>query len=173
MGQEIAVTPLQLITAFCAILNDGVLLRPRVVRAVLSADGEVMEEHVGPGPVRRVLPIETARYLSKEVLAAVVNGGSGRRAALPNYQVVGKTGTAQVPYEDRRGYEPEAYVASFMGAAPADDPRVGVLVMIRKPDPRLGYYGGVVSAPAVRQILAETLAYLQVPPQTVGAGSQT
>ena len=173
MGQEIAVTPLQLVTAFCAILNDGVLLRPRVVRALLSAEGEVVEEFVGPGPVRRVLPIETARYLSKEVLAAVVNDGSGRRAALPDYQVVGKTGTAQVPYEDRRGYEPEAYVASFMGAAPADDPRVAVLVMIRKPNPRLGYYGGVVSAPAVREILAETLAYLQVPPQAKSAGPQT
>ena len=80
------------------------------------------DAHQRPEPVRRVLPIEAARYLSKEVLVAVVNGGSGRRAALPNYQVVGKTGTAQVPYEDRRGYEPEAYLASFMGAAPADDP---------------------------------------------------
>lgn len=172
MGQEIAVTPLQLITAFCAILNDGVSLRPRVLRALLSPEGTVVEEFVGPQPVRRVLPIETARYLSQEVLVAVVNGGSGRRAALPNYQVLGKTGTAQVPYEDRRGYEPEAYLASFVGAAPAEDPRLAVLVMINRPNPRLGYYGSVVSAPAVREILAETLAYLQVPPQTNGAASQ-
>jgi len=173
MGQEIAVTPLQLIAAFCAILNDGVLLRPRVVRALLSPEGKVLQEFAGPDPVRRVLPTETARYFSQEVLVAVVNDGSGRRAALPAYQVVGKTGTAQLPYEDRRGYEPDAYVASFVGAAPAEDPRVAVLVMIRKPNRSMGYYGGVVSAPVVREILAQTLAYLQVPPRTESAAPGT
>jgi cell division protein FtsI (penicillin-binding protein 3) len=163
MGQEIAVTPLQLIAAFSAILNDGVYLRPRMVRALLSPDGEVVQEFAGPQPVRRVLPIETARYMSREVLVSVVNDASGRRAALPNYQVLGKTGTAQVPYEGRRGYEPGAYLASFIGAAPADDPRVVVLIMIEKPNPGLGYYGSVVAAPGVREVLAATLAYLQVP----------
>jgi len=166
MGQEIAVTPLQLITAFCAIINDGVLLRPRLIRAFLSPDGRVLEEFTGPDPARRVLPTEVAGYLSQQVLVKVVNGGTGRRAALAEYQVLGKTGTAQVPYEDRRGYEPDAYLGSFLGAAPAEDPRVAVLVMIKRPNPRLGYYGGVIAAPAVREILAEALAYLQVPATT-------
>jgi cell division protein FtsI (penicillin-binding protein 3) len=164
MGHEIAVTPLQLITAFCAIINDGVLLRPRVVRALLTAEGEVLEEFTGPDPVRRVLPTHIARYMTGEVLVAVVNEGSGRRARLPDCQVLGKTGTAQVPREDRRGYEPETYLSSFVGAAPAENPRTAALVMVKKPDPRLGYYGSVVSAPAVREILAGTLAYRQVPP---------
>jgi cell division protein FtsI/penicillin-binding protein 2 len=164
MGHEISVTPLQLITAFCAIVNDGVLLRPRLIRAFLSPDGHVLEEFEGPDAVRRALPTDVARYFSQQVLVQVVNGGSGRRAALSGYQVLGKTGTAQLPYRDRRGYEPDAYLSSFLGAAPAEDPRVAVLVMIERPDPQLGYYGSVVSAPAVREILADALAYLQVPP---------
>ena len=166
MGQEIAVTPLQLITAFCAIINDGVLLRPRMIRAFLSPDGRVLEEFTGPDPARRVLPTEVAGYLSRQVLVKVVTDGTGRRAALAEYQVLGKTGTAQVPHEDRRGYEPDAYLGAVLGAAPAEDPRVAVLVMIKKPNPRLGYYCATVAAPAVREILAETLAYLQVPPTT-------
>ena len=166
MGHEIAVTPLQLINAFCAIINDGVVLRPRVIRAFLSPDGRVMEEYRGPDPVRRALPSAVARYLSREVLVGVVAAGSGRRAALPGYQVLGKTGTAQVPYADRRGYEPDAYIGSFLGAAPAEDPRLAVLIMIKKPNPRLGYYGSLVAAPVVGEILAEALAYLQVPSAT-------
>ncbi|MHC4233629.1 MAG: peptidoglycan D,D-transpeptidase FtsI family protein [Planctomycetota bacterium] len=166
MGHEISVTPLQLIAAFCAIVNDGVLLRPRMIRAFLSPDGRVLEEFEGPDAVRRALPTDVARYFSQQVLVQVVNEGSGRRAALPGYQVLGKTGTAQLPYRDRRGYEPDAYLSSFLGAAPAEDPRVAVLVMIEKPDPQLGYYGSVVAAPAVREILADTLAYLQVPPSS-------
>ncbi|MCP4248654.1 MAG: penicillin-binding protein 2 [bacterium] len=165
MGHEIAVTPLQLITAFCAIANDGILLRPRAVRAYLRPDGTVDREFTGPEPVRRVLPEATARYLVNDVLVKVVEDGGGHRAALPGYRVFGKTGTAQVPYEDRRGYEPGAYLGSFVGAAPLEDPQVVALVMIRKPNPRLGYYGGQISAPAVRDILDRTLAYLQVPPR--------
>ncbi|MCH7814585.1 MAG: penicillin-binding protein 2, partial [Planctomycetes bacterium] len=166
MGHELAVTPLQLITAFCAMVNDGVLLRPRVVRAYLRPDGTVDREFTGPDPVRRVLPKATARYLVNEVLVKVVEEGGGHRAALAGYRVFGKTGTAQVPYDDRRGYEPGAYLGSFIGAAPLENPRVVVLVMIKKPNPRLGYYGGVVSAPVVGDILGRTLAYLQVPPST-------
>ncbi len=148
-----------------AIINDGVLLKPRLVRARLAADGTVVEDYCGPEPVRRVLPIETARYFARDVLVGVVNGtGSARNAAIAGYQVLGKTGTAQVACQDRRGYEPNAYLSSFMGAAPARDPSVAVVVMIRKPNPHKGYYGGVVSAPVVGDVLAATLAYLQVPP---------
>ena len=164
MGQELAVTPIQLITALAAIANDGVLLRPRVVRAVLSAEGDVVEEFKGPVPVRRVLPTEVARYFAREVLARVVNDGGGKDAAVPGYQVFGKTGTAQVPRVGRRGYEPGAYLSSFMGAVPTEEPRVAALIMIKKPNPSTGYYGSIVSAPAVGRILADVLAYLEVPP---------
>jgi len=174
MGHEVAVTPMQLIAAFCAILNDGVYLRPRVVRARLSPEGEVLEEFTGPEPIRRVLSSATAQRFARDVLVRVVNEGTGKRAALRGYQVLGKTGTAQVPYKNRRGYEPDAYVGSFIGAAPAEDPRVAVLVMVHHPNARKGYYGGTVAAPAAREILAGTLAYMQVPPRGVmTAGIET
>lgn len=166
MGHEVAVTPLQLVTAFSAILNDGVLLRPRLIRALLAEDGSVQQEFVGPEPVRRVLPTQTARRFARDVLVRVVNEGTGKRARLQAYQVLGKTGTAQMPYKDRRGYEPDAYVGTFIGAAPAHDPQVAVVVMVKKPNARKGYYGGTVAAPAVRAVIADTLAYLQVPPDT-------
>jgi len=162
-GQEIAVTPLQLLTAFCAIVNDGVLVRPRIVRAVVSPAGKLLEDRTAPSVAGRVLPSRVARTIAK-ILADVVDHGTGRRAALAGYRVLGKTGTAQIPYRSRPGYEPDAYLSSFLGAAPAENPRIAVLVMIRRPRPELGYYGGTVAAPTVGRILAATLAYLRVPP---------
>jgi cell division protein FtsI/penicillin-binding protein 2 len=162
---ELAATPLQLVTAFCAILNDGKLLKPRLVRAVLAGDGTELERFDEPELVREVIPGDVARLMTREIMAAVVaEGTSAAQAKLDDYIVVGKTGTAQVPHPDRRGYEPDAYLSSFMGAAPRDDPRLAVLVMIRKPNPRKGYYGGLVSAPVVREVLKKSLPYLHVPP---------
>jgi cell division protein FtsI (penicillin-binding protein 3) len=167
-GYEVGVTPLQLIAAFSAILNDGVLMKPRLVRALLGPDGEIVESFDAPQVAGRATPSDIARYMTEELLVSVVeNGGSGRRARLASYQVLGKTGTAKLSLPDRGGYEPGAYLSTFMGSAPAADPQVAVLVMIRRPDAALGYYGSVVSAPAVRDILAETLAYLEVPPDAV------
>jgi len=77
---------------------------------------------------------------------------------------MGKTGTAQVPRKDRRGYEAGAYLGSFVAAAPASDPVVAALVMIRKPNAHKAYYGGTVAAPAVKAILEQVLPYLNVPP---------
>jgi cell division protein FtsI (penicillin-binding protein 3) len=167
MGQEIAITPLQLATAFCAMVNGGRLLRPYLVRALLNPEGEVVDEFTGPHLVRRVLPQNLAEYMRTVVLAGVVERGGGRRAALRDWQMVGKTGTAELAFEDRRGYEPGAYIGSFIGAAPAEDPRAVVLVMIHRPNPELGYYGGTVAGPAVARIMEQTLAYLQVPASPV------
>ena len=83
---------------------------------------------------------------------------------MPGCKVLGKTGTSKLSFTDKIGYEEGAYLSSFIAAAPARDPRVAVLVMVRRPDAKLGYYGSKVSAPAVGEILAGTLAYLQVPP---------
>ncbi|UCE61258.1 MAG: penicillin-binding protein 2 [Phycisphaerales bacterium] len=165
-GYEVAVTPLQLATAFSAMVNDGVLLKPRLVRRLLGPNGEVVESFDSPEIVRRVLATEVARFMAKEVLVAVVEdvSGSGRRAKLDDFTVLGKTGTAKLPYSDRSGYEPGAYLATFMGAAPVEDPQLVAVVMVRRPNAKIGYYGGVVSAPAVGEILEATLAYLEVPP---------
>ncbi len=165
MGQEIAVTPLQLITAFCALANDGWLLRPRIVRGVVDADGHVRQDRSRPEPLRRVVSTRTARRLRREALAEVVRSGTGRQAALSDYDVFGKTGTAQIARSDGRGYEPGAFVASFVGGAPVDDPRLVVLVSIYRPTTGGSHYGGTVAAPTVAAILDETLPYLGVEPR--------
>ncbi len=164
IGYEIAVTPLQLITAFAAIVNEGLWVQPRLVKALLRADGEIIRQAAAPRMMRRVASTETARYVAGELLVSVVENGSARRARVGPYKVLGKTGTAKLPYGDRRGYEPGAYLSTFVGAAPADYPKVVVLIMVRRPDAALGYYGSTVAAPAAGKIMAATLAYLDVPP---------
>ena len=164
MGQEVAVTPLQLATAFCAIVNGGRAVVPRVVRAIIDPRGEVVEDFSGAQNGRQVIPPDVAEYMTKTVLVGVVNEGTGLRARLPNYQVLGKTGTAQIARPGGGGYQPDAYTSSFVAAAPASDPQVVVLIMVRRPQRSIAYYGGTVAAPAVREVLARTLAYLEIPP---------
>jgi stage V sporulation protein D (sporulation-specific penicillin-binding protein) len=164
MGQELAVTPLQLIAAFNAIANDGILLRPRIIAEVLDPEGQVVQAQEEPQQARRVISPDVAQLMLRRILRETVIEGSGQAANLDRWQVAGKTGTAQIPYEDRRGYEPGAYLSSFIATAPVSDPRVTVLIMIRKPNPRLGYYGRKVAVPAVGRILEFALNYLDVPP---------
>ena len=99
-------------------------------------------------------------------MARVVNEGTGKRAQLENWQVFGKTGTANIARSDTRGYSDSEYVASFVAGAPAEDPAAVVLVSIRKPNRRLGkgYTGGVVASPVAAKILEKTLNYLGVKP---------
>jgi cell division protein FtsI/penicillin-binding protein 2 len=163
MGHEIAVTPIQLATAFSALVNGGRLIQPRVVSAVVDQEGEVVEDR--SKVIDRGQVIEpTVAQMMREILVKTVNEGTGRAAGLDRWQVMGKTGTAQVPRADRRGYEPDAYLSSFCAAAPASDPAVTVLVMIRKPKKSIAYYGAQVSAPVVKAIMEETLQYLNIPP---------
>jgi len=109
-------------------------------------------------------------------MTAVVNEktGTGARARLDKWEVFGKTGTGQLAAPGSKGYIPNAYTASFIGGAPADDPRVVVLVSIRKPNVKLrkGYTGGTVAAPVAGAILEKTLTYLGVPPQSPDARRQ-
>jgi len=163
MGQEVAVTPLQLACGFSTLLNGGVRLRPRVVRGVGGPDGSIEQDFSAPVVVGRVVSESVAKKMGEDILVRVVTEGTGKKAALAGYRVAGKTGTAQMPYRDRGGYEPDAYVSSFVGAAPADHARALVYLAIIRPKKKLGYYGGTVAAPAVREILAKTLAYLNVP----------
>ncbi len=168
IGQEIAATPIQVVTAFSAFCNDGLLLRPRIVRGVIGPDGETAADYSEPVVVRRVLSAETVAAFRDAALVEVVQAGTGKKAQLADYQVFGKTGTAQIARLGGGGYVPGAYVASFVGGAPAADPRIAVLVSIYKPRGK-SYYGGTVAAPVVREIIAETLAYMQVSPRPVDA----
>ncbi|MBP7933624.1 MAG: penicillin-binding protein 2 [Phycisphaerae bacterium] len=164
MGQEIAITPMQLATAFCSLVNGGRLLMPRVVSAVLDHDGNVFEDRTAAQGRGQALNPATAAVM-KSLLAKVVNEGTGKPAQLVQWQVMGKTGTAQIPKFGHKGYEPNAYLASFIAAAPETDPAVVVLITVRKPDRSIGYYGGTVSAPPVKAVLEMVLPYLGIPPE--------
>jgi cell division protein FtsI (penicillin-binding protein 3) len=160
LGQEISVTPVQFTAAFAAIANGGNLLRPHVVRALRSADGKPPRE-VEPVVVRRVLSEQTARTLL-EMLTSTVEEGTGKEAALPEYAVSGKTGTAQKVEPTTGKYSHRKIVASFVGAVPAEAPRLVILVAIDEPE--ILRWGGSVAAPAFREIARDALKYLRVPP---------
>ncbi|RMF73695.1 MAG: penicillin-binding protein 2 [Planctomycetota bacterium] len=164
IGQELAVTPLQVAAAFAVFCNDGVLMRPRFVRGLVGPDGATVEDYSRPVAIRRVLEADVAREFRLRALVDTVNNGTGKRAQLDKWQVFGKTGTAQVAAPDGRGYIPRAYVGSFVAGAPAADPRLTVVVTLYRPNPSRAYYGGTVAAPTAAAILADALEYLHVPP---------
>ncbi len=159
-GQGVAVTPIQLITAASAIANEGMLMEPRIALALKDQEGNTIHEF-GPKLRRQVISPQTART-TMQILETVVSEGTGSNAYIPGFRVAGKTGTAQKVVDGR--YVQGKYVASFLGIAPADDPRVVVLVVIDEPDPA-NYYGGQIAAPVVGNILSDTLRYLKVQPR--------
>lgn len=155
-GQGIAVTPLQVVQAYSAIANGGELVRPRVVRAVIS-EGSVRE--IEPVVARRVISEETAAQLSR-MMQAVVDGVGGHPAQTPGWPVAGKSGTTDVLLDGE--YSEDTSLASFAGFAPVSDPRVVVLVRIDRP--RGETFGGIVAAPVFSEIIERSLPYLAVPP---------
>jgi stage V sporulation protein D len=160
IGQSIAVTPIQLINAAAAVANGGQLLRPQIVREVRDKDGNTLRPFA-PDPVARVIDGKTAET-AKGILEKVVEEGTGRNAYVEGFRIAGKTGTAQKVGEG--GYAPGRYVASFVGFAPADKPRVVLLVVIDEP---VGpYYGGLIAAPVFGAVIRDILQYLQVAPQS-------
>jgi cell division protein FtsI/penicillin-binding protein 2 len=164
-GQEISVTAIQLVQAFCILANGGHLVRPYLIRAVVDNDGTMHKARNCAPPIGYIVMPDVARWIVTEALVGVVNEGTGRRAKLENWQVFGKTGTAQLARTDGRGYAEDAYVASFVAGGPARDPKAIVLVSIRKPKVSLGkgYTGGTVAAPVAAAILKKTLNYLEGP----------
>jgi cell division protein FtsI (penicillin-binding protein 3) len=157
-GQEIAVTPLQLITAVAAVANGGVRVAPRVVDRVIDARQSVVYRPTRVEP-QRVMSEKTAAVLN-EILKAVVARGTGQGAALVEHVVAGKTGTAQK--SDGHGYSPDNVVASFVGYVPADRPRLVILAVVD--EPRGSQFGGTVAAPVFREVAESTLRYLGVQP---------
>jgi cell division protein FtsI/penicillin-binding protein 2 len=168
-GQEVSVTSLQMLRAFCMLANGGRVVWPHIVRALVTADGTVVDMRPSQLHVGYVIKPEVAHWLVTQAMVSVVNekAGTGYKARLDKWQVFGKTGTGQVAVPGSKGYLPNAYTASFIGGAPADDPKIVVLVSIRRPNTKLkkGYTGGSVAAPVAGVILEKTLTYLGVPPQ--------
>jgi cell division protein FtsI/penicillin-binding protein 2 len=167
-GQEICVTGMQLIRAFCILANGGRLVQPFLVRAIVDNEGNITELKRPPSPVGYIIKNEVAKWIVTNAMTGVVNevGGTGKRAQLEKWEVFGKTGTANIAKSDGRGYSDRDYMASFIAGAPADDPAIVVLVSVRKPNRSLGkgYTGGVVAAPVAKRIIEKTLNYLGCPP---------
>lgn len=159
MGQEIGVTPLQMVSAVSAIANDGVLMKPYVVSGVSDQKGQLVKE-VLPQVRRRVVSPATARTLTT-ILEGVVASGTGTKAAIPGFRVAGKTGTAQKVDPRTGAYSSVLSVGSFVGFVPADAPRLAMIVVIDEPQGEA--WGGVVAAPVFRRVGEQVLTYLGVP----------
>ena len=161
-GQGISTTPIQMVMAYAAIANGGLLMRPYVVRRVVSARGEVLME-AQPQVVRRVVPAKTAQLLATMLKDVTNEGGTGVMANIEGFEVAGKTGTAQKADLIHGGYSARKRVASFIGFVPADNPRFVMLVLIDEPETNV--YGGVVAAPTFRNIARGALRHLLVAPR--------
>jgi len=159
-GQGISVTPLQLLVAASALATHGLAVHPHLVEVVRDPAGHVVATPGDAAPYRVI-----AAPVADQVLAmmrAVVQSGTGAKAQVEGYAVAGKTGTAQRP-SPAGGYEPGAYVASFVGVVPAEAPRLAILVIVNGPHGQ--HYGGDVAAPVFREVARQVLWYLRVPPK--------
>ncbi len=153
MGQEIAVTPLQLITAHAAIANGGLLTAPTLLRHGNGSAAEQQLLHPGHQLPNRVLAPATAAWLTAEPMRQVVERGTARAVRVPDMSIFGKTGTAQKLDEQTGRYAADAWVLSFVCGTPAEDPRLLTLVMVDAPSTPGSHFGGTVAAPAAVNIL--------------------
>lgn len=161
IGQSFAVTAIQLASAYQAIANDGVRMRPYIIDRVVDADGiELMKTE--PREAGRPISAKTARTMRKMMLGVAAPGGTASRAAISGYSVAGKTGTAQKS-AGRKGYVPGLFRATFCGMAPASDPEIVVLVTLDFDERRRFHQGGNSSGPVFRRIATKALRLLMVP----------
>ena len=158
-GQSVAVTPLQLVMAANAAVNGGKLMKPYLVSEVLDGEGEVLQRF-HPTVVSTPISPDTSQTV-RTLLERVVSEGGGKNAAIAGYRIGGKTGTAQV-YKDGAIVR-DVHIGSFYGFAPADDPQFSVLVVVKEARVPVDY-GGTTAAPFARQIMQDTLQYLQIAP---------
>ncbi len=161
MGYEVSVTALQMVMAYGAIANGGLLLEPKIIAGMMDDDSR-MQRLDEPKVVRRVISTSVARTLTS-MLENVVNGGSGKEASIENVSIAGKTGTAHKPLTHGLGYAASDYNSSFIGFFPAEKPRYVVFVLLE--NPRTTYWGGMVAAPTFRRI---TQRLLNIMPQDEG-----
>lgn len=159
-GQGVSVTPIQQITAVAAAINGGKLFKPHVAKQWIQPETGMVLEDVQPELVRQVISPETSKQV-REALESVVAQGTGGGAFLDGYRVGGKTGTAQKVVNGR--YSASEHIVSFIGFAPADDPKLIVYVAVDNPQGI--QFGGVVAAPIVRNIMADALPHLGVEPR--------
>ena len=159
-GQSISVTPIQLITAVCSIVNDGNRMEPRLVKAYTDNKGNITKE-IEPVKVNQVISKETSEQM-REIMESVVTEGGGKIAYLPGYRLGGKTGTAQKVING--SYAQGHYVCSFVGMAPADDPQIVVLAIVDEPTGVM-QFGSTTAGPIIKEVMSNTLKYLGVEPE--------
>lgn len=164
-GQGLTASPLQAAAAFGALANKGVLMKPYLVSKVVDSDGLVLLDNK-PTEVRRVVSEKTARTVVEMLESVVEKGGTAPKARMDAYRVAGKTGTAQKADPVARGYS-DKHFASFIGMVPAEDPRVVIAIFID--EPKTDIYGGLVAAPAFKEIAEVAMPHLAVPPSRVVA----
>lgn len=159
IGQEVAVTPLQVLRAYSAIANGGFLVRPHIVAEIRSHEGSVA--YKAGIDARRILSENTVSIFRDILKTVTEEGGTAMGAAVDGNQVAGKTGTAQIIDPKTKTYSKDKFVSSFVGFVPADKPKLVMIVVIHEPKGQT--YGGVVAGPVFRTIASESLSYLSVP----------
>ncbi|HYY27573.1 MAG TPA: penicillin-binding protein 2 [Chthoniobacterales bacterium] len=163
MGQSVAVTPMQLVTAMSAVANGGRLMKPMIVSDITDSTGRTVA-HFTPEVVRQVVSMDTTRKIASALKDVVSKGGTAQKAEVPGFRVAGKTGTAQ-KVNPNGGYYSGRYVTSFCGYMPADDPQFALLVLLDDPKVKDGIaYGGTVAGPVFSKIAQQTARYLDLQP---------
>ena len=165
-GQRFTITPLQMITAACAIANDGVLVMPRIVTKIENPDTGVVT-NIDVQEVRKVVSSETAAKV-RNMMESVVTDGGGKLGAVKGYSIAGKTGTS----EPDPNHPENGYVASFLAIAPVENAKVVALLSLYGPQGK-NHYGGQISAPVVSQVLSEVLPYLGIPSNETSSSTTT
>ena len=160
IGQAVAVTPLQLLTAVSALANDGKLLKPKIIKEIRDGDG-LLVSYSAPQLVRQVVAPEVAHELVG-LLEKVLTEGGGKRANVEGYRFAGKTGTAERLRDDGAGYDPGRYIASFVGFGPLEDIQLAGLVVIDSP--RGLYYGGEIAAPVFAEAMTQIVRIMGLRP---------
>uniref|UniRef100_Q3ANV9 Penicillin-binding protein 3 n=1 Tax=Chlorobium chlorochromatii (strain CaD3) TaxID=340177 RepID=Q3ANV9_CHLCH len=155
-GYQVMVTPLQILQAYATVANDGELMRPYIIKKVVSPEGKVIRE-TAPEVVRRVLKPETARYVSREYFKAIVDSGTAKNPILQSLHAAGKTGTAR--RASAGSYAVRSYVSSFVGYFPVSSPRYAMIILVETP--RTSYYAAAVAVPVFARIASRMVACSQ------------
>jgi cell division protein FtsI/penicillin-binding protein 2 len=158
-GQGISVTPLAILAAVSSLANDGQLMKPYIVDEFVRADGS--SEKVEPRIIRQVVSPRTASLVSA-MMVSVVENGHARRARVKGYKFAGKTGTAQVPKKEGRGYEKDKTIHTFIGFGPLPNPKFSILVKLD--NPRNVLYAADTAAPVFQDLAQELVNYYNIPP---------
>ena len=160
IGQEVAVTPLQVLRAYSAIANGGYLVQPHLVAEIRTPDGQTLFSF-GQEEKKRVISERSAAAMRDILKTVVEEGGTATGAAIDGNKVAGKTGTAQLIDQRTKRYSRDRFISSFVGFVPAEKPRMAMIVVIHEPKGQI--YGGVVAAPAFKAIADQALSYLNIP----------